>query len=51
MRVGLLSYVAVAQIPALAAADKGGPGGAGIAKYVAPRRRVRWPRAWPLPTG
>ena len=39
MWVGLLFYVAVAQIPALAAAaaDKGGPGGAGITKYVAPR--------------
>ncbi len=39
MWVGLLFYVVVAQIPALAAAaaDKGGPGGAGITKYVAPR--------------
>jgi uncharacterized membrane protein len=39
MWVGLLFYVAVAQIPALAAAaaDKGGPGGAAITKYVAPR--------------
>lgn len=37
--IGLLYYFNVAQIPALAdaAADKGGPGGAGIAKYVAPR--------------
>jgi hypothetical protein len=34
MWVGLLYYVNVAQIPALAAAaaDKGGPGGAGITK-------------------
>jgi len=39
MWVGLLFYVNVAQIPALAAAttDKGGPGGAGINKYLAPR--------------
>jgi len=39
MWVGLLYYVVVAQIPGLAAAaaDKGGPGGAGITKYVAPR--------------
>src|SRR5262247_3337377 len=39
MWVGLLFYVNVAQIPGLAAAaaDKGGPGGAGITKYVAPR--------------
>ena len=37
--IGLLYYFNVAQTPALAdaAADKGGPGGAGIAKYVAPR--------------
>jgi len=35
----LLYYFNVAQTPALAAAaaDKGGPGGAGITKYVAPR--------------
>ncbi len=39
MWIGLLYYFNVAQIPALAAAnaDKGGPGGAGIVKYVAPR--------------
>ncbi len=38
MWTGLLYYVNVAQIPALAAAaEKGGPGGAGITKYVAPR--------------
>lgn len=39
MWIGLLYYFNVAQIPALAAAgaDPGGPGGAGITKYVAPR--------------
>jgi uncharacterized membrane protein len=39
MWIGLLWYFNVVQIPALAvaAADKGGPGGAGISKYVAPR--------------
>jgi len=38
MWIGLLWYFNVVQIPALAAAaaDKGGPGGAGIGKYVAP---------------
>jgi uncharacterized membrane protein len=44
--IGLLYYFNVAQIPALAAAgaDKGGPGGAGITKYVAPRALLwfRW---------
>src|SRR5258708_12716390 len=37
--IGLLYYFNVAQTPGLAdaAADKGGPGGAGITKYVAPR--------------
>src|SRR6201987_833155 len=37
--IGLLYYFNVAQTPALAdvAADKGGPGGAGITKYIAPR--------------
>jgi uncharacterized membrane protein len=37
--IGLLYYFNVVQIPALATAgaDKGGPGGAGITKYVAPR--------------
>src|SRR5262245_16702030 len=37
--IGLLYYFNVVQVPALgeAAADKGGPGGAGISKYVAPR--------------
>ena len=46
MWIGLLYYFNVAQIPALAAAgaDKGGPGGAGILKYVAPRALLwfRW---------
>jgi uncharacterized membrane protein len=44
--IGLLYYFNVAQIPALGAAgaDKGGPGGAGIVKYVAPRALLwfRW---------
>jgi uncharacterized membrane protein len=37
--IGLLYYFNLVQIPALAAAaaDKGGPGAAGISKYVAPR--------------
>jgi uncharacterized membrane protein len=36
--IGLLYYFNVVQTPALsvAAADKGGPGGAGVSKYVAP---------------
>ena len=39
MWIGLLYYFNVVQIPGLAdaAADKGGPGGAGITKYIAPR--------------
>ena len=44
--VGLLYYYNVAQIPGLAAglADKGGPGNAGIVKYIAPRALLwfRW---------
>ena len=44
--VGLLYYFNVAQIPGLAAglADKGGPGNAGIVKYIAPRALLwfRW---------
>jgi len=44
--IGLLYYFNAVQIPALAdaAADKGGPGGAGISKYVAPRALLwfRW---------
>ncbi|MFO1408501.1 MAG: urate hydroxylase PuuD [Steroidobacteraceae bacterium] len=46
MWIGLLWYFNVVQVPALAdaAADKGGPGGAGISKYVAPRALLwfRW---------
>jgi uncharacterized membrane protein len=46
MWIGLLWYFNVVQIPALAAAaaDKGGPGGAGVTKYVAPRALLwfRW---------
>ena len=39
MWIGLLYYFNVVQVPALAvaAADTGGPGGAGVTKYVAPR--------------
>lgn len=44
--IGLLYYFNFVQIPALAeaAADKGGPGGAGVTKYVAPRALLwfRW---------
>lgn len=44
--IGLLYYFNVAQIPGLAAAnaDKGGPGGAGVIKYIAPRALLwfRW---------
>jgi uncharacterized membrane protein len=38
MWIGLLYYFNVVQIPglAVAAADSGGPGGAGISKYIAP---------------
>ena len=37
--IGLLYYFNLVQTPgmAVAAADKGGPGGAGISKYIAPR--------------
>src|SRR5664279_2558658 len=39
MWIGLLYYFNVVQTPGLAAAaaDKGGPGGAGVTKYIAPR--------------
>jgi len=44
--IGLLYYFNTVQIPALAeaGADKGGPGGAGISKYIAPRALLwfRW---------
>jgi uncharacterized membrane protein len=46
MWIGLLYYFNVVQVPALtaAAADKGGPGSAGVIKYVAPRALLwfRW---------
>ena len=46
MWIGLLYYFNVVQVPGLAAAaaDKGGPGGAGITKYIAPRALLwfRW---------
>ncbi len=44
--IGLLYYFNVVQVPGLAAAaaDKGGPGGAGVTKYIAPRALLwfRW---------
>lgn len=44
--IGLLYYFNFVQVPALAeaAGDEGGPGGAGISKYVAPRALLwfRW---------
>jgi uncharacterized membrane protein len=46
MWIGLLYYFNVVQPPGLAAAaaDKGGPGGAGVTKYIAPRALLwfRW---------
>ncbi len=41
--IGLLYYFNLVQVPGLtaAAADKGGPGGAGISKYIAPLA-LRW---------
>lgn len=46
MWIGLLYYFNAVQIPGLAdaTADKGGPGGAGISKYIAPRALLwfRW---------
>jgi len=46
MWIGILYYFNVVQTPGLAAAaaDKGGPGGAGISKYIAPRALLwfRW---------
>jgi uncharacterized membrane protein len=46
MWIGLLWYFNVVQVPgmAVAAADKGGPGGAGVNKYIAPRALLwfRW---------
>jgi len=47
--IGLLYYFNLVQIPglAVAAADKGGPGGAGISKYIAPTALLwfRWAAA------
>ena len=44
--IGLLYYFNFVQTPgmAVAAADKGGPGGAGVSKYIAPRALLwfRW---------
>jgi len=44
--IGLLYYFNFVQVPGLAAAaaDEGGPGGAGVAKYIAPRALLwfRW---------
>jgi uncharacterized membrane protein len=44
--IGLLYYFNLVQVPGLAAAaaDSGGPGGAGISKYIAPRALLwfRW---------
>ena len=44
--IGILYYFNFVQVPAMAdaAADSGGPGGAGISKYVAPRALLwfRW---------
>ena len=53
--IGLLYYFNFVQVPALADAanDDGGPGGAGIAKYVAPRALwwFRWGAAFTWITG
>ena len=53
--IGLLYYFNFVQVPALAdaAADEGGPGGAGITKYVAPRALwwFRWGAAFTWLTG
>lgn len=55
MWIGLLYYFNVVQVPALAdaAADKGGPGGAGVTKYVAPRALwwFRWAAVLTWATG
>lgn len=46
MWIGMLYYFNMVQVPGLAAAaaDKGGPGGAGVTKYIAPRALLwfRW---------
>lgn len=53
--IGLLYYFNFVQVPALAdaAGDEGGPGGAGITKYVAPRALwwFRWGAAFTWLTG
>ena len=53
--IGLLYYFNFVQVPALAEAinDEGGPGGAGITKYVAPRALwwFRWSAAFTWLTG
>src|ERR1700692_3281459 len=53
--LGLLYYFNVVQTPGLAAAaaDKGGPGGAGVSKYIAPRALLwfRWSAALTWLTG
>jgi len=53
--IGLLYYFNFVQVPALAqaASDQGGPGGAGITKYVAPRALLwfRWGAVFTWLTG
>lgn len=53
--IGLLYYFNFVQVPALAdaASDEGGPGGAGISKYVVPRALLwfRWGAAFTWLTG
>jgi uncharacterized membrane protein len=53
--IGLLYYFNFVQVPALAeaASDEGGPGGAGITKYVAPRALwwFRWGAVFTWVTG
>jgi uncharacterized membrane protein len=53
--IGLLYYFNFVQVPALgdAASDEGGPGGAGITKYIAPRALLwfRWGAAFTWITG
>ena len=53
--IGLLYYFNFVQVPALAdaAGDEGGPGGAGITKYVAPRALLwfRWGAVFTWLTG
>jgi uncharacterized membrane protein len=55
MWIGLLYYFNVVQTPGLAAAaaDKGGPGGAGVTKYIAPRALLwfRWAAIFTWLTG